>query len=86
MSFMQIAPYTNYNLMIGTDSQVHHGHTTFITGIIIHKQGKGAWSFWRQFVVSREIKSVKEKLSLETSYSEEVAAFERFTGLFLALR
>ena len=59
--------------MIGTDCQVFHGFTNFITGIVIHQLGKGAWACYRQVIVPRELISIKEKLSLETSYSEEVA-------------
>lgn len=78
VSFMQLSPYSNYTFMVGTDSQVHYSHTVFITGVIIHCQGKGAWACKRQVVVPREIHSIKEKLSLETSYSEQVAIY--FTG------
>lgn len=78
ISFMNDDPRANYNLMIGTDCQVHNGHTTFITGIIIQRVGRGAWACYRQIVVPRELESVKEKLSMETAYSEEVAMF--FTG------
>ncbi|WP_341281450.1 ribonuclease H-like YkuK family protein [Paenibacillus sp. FSL H8-0537] len=73
--FMSLDPHANYNFMIGTDCQVHAGHTTMITGVVIQREGKGAWACYRQVVIPRELKSIKEKLSLETSYSEEVALF-----------
>lgn len=39
-SFMKADPRASYNLMIGTDCQVHNGHTTFVTGIIIQRVGR----------------------------------------------
>ncbi|WP_409347307.1 ribonuclease H-like YkuK family protein [Paenibacillus sp. MBLB4367] len=66
-------PRSCYHFAIGTDSQVHRGHTKFVTGLIIRRLGKGAWACYRQVVVPRELTSVKEKLALETSLSEEVA-------------
>jgi len=76
--FMNKDPRAVYNLMIGTDCQVHEGHTTFVTGVIIQRVGKGAWACYRRVVIPREFHSVKEKLSMETTLSEEVALF--FTG------
>jgi uncharacterized protein len=75
LRFMKMDPMGSYTLEIGTDSQVHDGYTKFITGIIIARKGKGAWACYRQIIVPREIDSVKEKLSTETSYSEEIAAY-----------
>lgn len=68
----------SYHFRIGTDSQVHRGYTKFVTGIIIHRLGKGAWACYGTVVVPRELVSVKEKLSMETAQSQEVAAY--FSG------
>jgi predicted RNase H-related nuclease YkuK (DUF458 family) len=65
----------SYHFMIGTDSQVHRGYTKFVTGIIIHRLGKGAWACYGTVVVPRELVSVKEKLSMETALSQQVAAY-----------
>jgi predicted RNase H-related nuclease YkuK (DUF458 family) len=73
--FMRSDPQGVYKFIIGTDCQVHPGYTKFITGIVIQRMGKGAWACYRQVIVPRAIKSVKEKLSTETAYSEEVALF-----------
>ena len=51
--FMYINRNGNYRLMIGTDSQVHHKYTIFITGIVILNEGKGAfgkWSFLEEWI------------------------------------
>jgi predicted RNase H-related nuclease YkuK (DUF458 family) len=74
-SFMTRDPRAEYNFMIGTDCQVHPKHTKVITGVIIQRVGKGAWACYRSVVVPREYTSIKEKLSMETSYSEEIAAY-----------
>ncbi|MBB6673622.1 ribonuclease H-like YkuK family protein [Cohnella nanjingensis] len=73
LRFMNQDPRGSYNLMIGTDCQVFPGYTNFITGIVIQRKGKGAWACYRQVILPRELLSIKEKLSLETSYSEEIA-------------
>jgi uncharacterized protein len=71
-------PGASYQFMIGTDSQGHGDYTKFVTGIIIHRLGKGAWACYRTVVVPREIVSVQEKLSMETALSQEIAAL--FSG------
>jgi predicted RNase H-related nuclease YkuK (DUF458 family) len=75
LHFMRLEPKANYKFIIGTDCQVHPGHTKFITGIVIQRMGKGAWACYRQVILPRALHSVKEKLSSETFYSEEIALF-----------
>lgn len=73
--FMESDPRAAYQLAIGTDAQVHAGHTKFITSIVIFRPGRGAWFCYRQVIVPREIESVREKLSLETTFSQEIAMY-----------
>lgn len=73
--FMESDPHAAYQLMIGTDAQVHAGHTKFITSVVIHRPGRGAWFCYRQVILPREIESLQEKLSLETTYSQEIAMY-----------
>lgn len=73
--FIESDPRAAYQLVIGTDAQVHAGHTKFITSIVIFRPGRGAWFCYRQVVIPREIESLQEKLSLETTFSQEIAAF-----------
>jgi predicted RNase H-related nuclease YkuK (DUF458 family) len=75
LHFMRLEPKADYKFIIGTDCQVHPGHTKFITGIVIQRMGKGAWACYRQVILPRVLHSVKEKLSSETFYSEEIALF-----------
>lgn len=74
-AFMEKDPQAAYQLIIGTDAQVHAGHTKFITSVVIFRPGKGAWFCYRQVILPRELKSVQEKLGLETTYSQEVAMY-----------
>ncbi|WP_139491523.1 ribonuclease H-like YkuK family protein [Brevibacillus dissolubilis] len=73
LHFMQQDPRAAYELCIGTDSQVHRWYTTFITGLVLRRMGKGAWACYRKVVVPRRFDSIAEKLSTETAYSEEIA-------------
>lgn len=73
--FIESEPYAAYQLVIGTDAQVHAGHTKFITSIVIFRPGRGAWFCYRQVIIPREIDSLQEKLSLETTFSQEIALY-----------
>lgn len=75
LTFISKHPQYAYHFVIGTDSQVHRGYTKFVTGIVIHRLGKGAWACYREVIVSRELTSIKEKLSMETALSQEVASY-----------
>jgi len=75
LSFMAKDPKAVYHFIVGTDSQVYRGCTKFVTGIIIRRVGRGAWACYRQTVVPRELRSLKEKLSYETTLSQEVASY-----------
>ncbi|PWV92112.1 hypothetical protein DFQ01_13658 [Paenibacillus cellulosilyticus] len=61
----------SYQFVIGTDSQVFGTYTKFVTGVIIRRVGKGVWACYRQSVVKRPLLSLKEKLSFETTLSQE---------------
>jgi uncharacterized protein len=74
LKFMQLNRNGNYRLMIGTDSQVHARVTVFITGIVILNERKGAWACIRKVVVPRRMERLHERISKETSLTEEVVA------------
>lgn len=73
-TFMQKEPRGTYRFIVGTDCQVHSRSTTFVTGIVIHRLGYGAWACHRKSVVPLRIYSIGQKLSMETSLSQEVVA------------
>ncbi|UOQ95747.1 ribonuclease H-like YkuK family protein [Halobacillus shinanisalinarum] len=73
-SFMQSDPRGNYKLMLGTDSQIHETSTLFITGIVIQRIGKGAWACFRKETEPRCMTVLHERISYETTLTEEVAS------------
>ncbi|MGM0839473.1 MAG: ribonuclease H-like YkuK family protein [Bacillota bacterium] len=74
LKFMRSQPNGNYRLMVGTDSQVHQSHTTFITGIVILNEGNGVWACIRKVLVPRRMLQLHERISYELSLSEEIVS------------
>ncbi|WP_082130059.1 ribonuclease H-like YkuK family protein [Aneurinibacillus tyrosinisolvens] len=75
LRFTEQDPLARYSMAIGTDSQAYKNYTKFTSAILIHRIGKGAWGCLRDYIVPRRIKSLREKISLETSLSEEIAYY-----------
>ncbi|MDC3415998.1 ribonuclease H-like YkuK family protein [Aquibacillus salsiterrae] len=73
IQFMKKEPNANYRLIVGTDSQVHQRHTVFVTGVVILREGKGAWGCILPIKIKRKYNSLHEKISTETSLTEQVA-------------
>jgi len=73
LDFIKEAPDYQYRLSIGTDSQVKNS-TVFATAIHLHRVGRGAIGFISTQVVSRPIRSIREKIYKETCRTLEVAA------------
>src|SRR5690554_5315763 len=74
LEFIKQAPHNEYKLSIGTDSQVKNS-TIFVTAIHLHRIGRGAIGFLTRHIVSRPIKSIREKIFYETSKTLEVASW-----------
>lgn len=74
VEFMKAEPGGNYRLMVGTDSQVHRDHTTFITGIVIQNVGSGVWACIRKVIVPRKMTHLHERISRELSLTEEIVS------------
>jgi uncharacterized protein len=73
LAFIKLQPNGNHRLIIGTDSHVHSSYTRFITGVVIQREGKGVWACYRCVDIARRILTLKEKISLETNFTQEVA-------------
>lgn len=73
LNFMKNEPKAKYTLMIGTDSQAYSKYTKFITGIIIQREGNGAWACLRRMDYPKKISNLHEKVSIETALTEEIA-------------
>lgn len=74
VKFMKKDPIGSFKLMFGTDSQVHHSYTKFITGIVIQCETKGAWACIRKVIVPRKMNNLHERISYETTLTEEVVS------------
>ncbi|WP_233879451.1 ribonuclease H-like YkuK family protein [Virgibacillus halodenitrificans] len=74
VAFMRSRPAGNYRLIVGTDSQIHPQKTIFITGIVIRNKGKGVWACIRKVTVPRKMLQLHERISYETSLSEEIVS------------
>ena len=72
--FMQREPIGNYRLIVGTDSQVRGNYVRFITGIVIYREGKGAWACIKKTIVPRRMDNLHERISFETSLTEEIVS------------
>ena len=72
--FMKLRPCSNFRLMVGTDSQVHHTKTVFITGIVILNEGHGVWACIRKVIIPRRMLHLHERISYELSLSEETVS------------
>lgn len=75
-SFMSAEPNRYYELIIGSDSQVHHVRDhfecAFVTAIVVHRVGSGAKYFWSKESIMRK-PGLREKIYTETYRSLETA-------------
>jgi uncharacterized protein len=74
VKFMELNPFGNYRLMVGTDSQVHKKHTVFITGIVVQQVRNGVWSCIRKVIIPRRMTQLHERISHELSLTEEIVS------------
>lgn len=73
LSFIKKDPMGVYTLAIGTDSQAKSDYTTFVSAIMIYRLGKGAWGCMSKFSYPRNITNLKEKISIETTLTQQIA-------------
>ena len=72
INFIKKNPNGNFKVMIGTDSQLIGDKTCFATGIVVHKQGGGAWCCICKQIEPRRFNSLREKIHMETSITYQV--------------
>lgn len=73
LGFVKKNPAGVYTLAIGTDSQVKSNSTVFISAIMIYRHGKGAWGCMSKFSTPRRIANLREKISIETLLTQQIA-------------
>ncbi len=74
LRFIRLEPFGDFRFMIGTDSHVYRKHTTFVTGIVIQRMGKGVWACYRKVKQNGKM-DLREKITTETNFTQNVAAF-----------
>lgn len=73
VNFVRRDPRGVYTLAIGTDSQVKSKSTTFVSAIMIYRLGKGAWGCMSKYSTPRRITNLREKISIETLFTQQIA-------------
>lgn len=72
LSFIKEDPKSSYRIAIGTDSMVKTS-SCFITAVLVHRVGKGAIGFLKKVIIPRPIRSLREKISTEITFTQEIA-------------
>lgn len=72
LQFIAVDKESSYKISIGTDSQVA-ASTVFVSCIHIHRVGKGAIGFLHRNEMTRPVRSLREKIYLETCASLQIA-------------
>ncbi len=72
LNFIMADVDCSYRISVGTDSQVG-SKTVFVSCIHIHRIGKGAIGFLHKSEIPRRVKSLREKIYLETCASLQLA-------------
>lgn len=74
LRFLHADPYGEFRFMVGTDSHVYRKHTTFVTGIVIQRMGKGVWACYRKVKEPGKM-DLREKITTETIHTQRVASY-----------
>jgi predicted RNase H-related nuclease YkuK (DUF458 family) len=78
MDYTGSLPEFKYRLIIGTDSQSYDHEVTFVTAIVIHREGKGARYYYSKKQQDK-IYSMRQRIFYEASLSLDAAS--RLTAL-----
>lgn len=78
-SFLEERPFSEYSLVIGTDSHEKESNgdsktISLVTAVLVHRKGYGGKYFWRRRSLSN-IHSLREKIYAETLESLNFALF-----------
>jgi len=72
LSFISLDTNCSYRISIGTDSQTS-SKTVLVSCILVHRIGRGAIGFLHKSQIPRPVKSLREKIYLETCASLQIA-------------
>ena len=73
LAFLAEEPEESYCISVGSDSQSNNEDTALVSCVIVHRRGKGAIGFFTRERLHRPLNNLREKLSLETQCSLQLA-------------
>ena len=88
VEFISEEPDFTYCISVGSDSQSNSEESVMVSCVLVHRRGKGAIGFFTRSFLKRPLKTIREKLSLETLCSLQLAYLfdeERLQAIYGAL-
>jgi uncharacterized protein len=73
LQFLQEEPDASYCISVGSDSQSNNEAAVLVTCVLVHRKGMGAIGFYTRNYLKRPLNNIREKLSLETLCSLQLA-------------
>ncbi len=88
LAFLREEPDADYCVSVGSDSQSNNEAAVIVSCVLVHRRGKGAIGFYTRNYLRRPLLNLREKLSLETLCSLQLAYLfdeERLNAIFDAI-
>ena len=88
LAFLREEPDADYCISVGSDSQSNSEAAVIVSCVLVHRRGKGAIGFYTRNFLGRPLLNLREKLSLETLCSLQLAHLfdeERLNEVFAAI-
>ena len=88
LQFLQEEPDCSYCISVGSDSQSNSEASVLVTCVLVHRKGMGAIGFYTRNYLRRPLLNLREKLSLETLCSLQLAYLfdeERLNAIYEVL-
>ncbi len=73
VDFLREDPHSSYCISVGSDSQSNSEESVMVTCVLVHRKGQGAIGFYTRHYLRRPLVNLREKLSLETLCSLQLA-------------
>lgn len=85
VDFLKSSPQSEYEIVVGTDSQPHNGSgIDFVTAIVVHRKSHGGIYFWRRVVNKKKYvlrQRMYEEATMSLSTAGEVVELLRMDGI-----
>jgi uncharacterized protein len=88
VQFLAEEPDCSYCISVGSDSQSNSEASVLVTCVLVHRKGHGAIGFFTRNYLRRPLPNIREKLSLETLCSLQLAYLfdeERLSKIYSTL-